>query len=142
VIRKEASEFDEAIAHFTRAESLRPGDFGVRYQIASLMVARGDTEAALPKLEALVKEAPTFVEAHVSLATVYYRLKRKADGDREKAMVAELQAQGAGVQGAGVQGAGCRVPWGRASALQDAGCRVQSACSAGLEACFLDFSRA
>ncbi len=104
VIRKEASEFDEAIAHFTRAETLRPGDFGVRYQIASLMVARGDTEAALPKLEALVKEAPTFVEAHVSLATVYYRLKRKADGDREKAMVAELQAQGARGQGAGVQG--------------------------------------
>ena len=64
----------------------------MRYQIASLMVARGDTEAALPKLEALVKEAPTFVEAHVSLATVYYRLKRKADGDREKAIVAKLQA--------------------------------------------------
>jgi len=105
VIRKEASEFDEAIAHFTRAESLRPGDFGVRYQIASLMVARGDTEAALPKLEALVKEAPTFVEAHVSLATVYYRLKRKAEGDREKAIVAKLQ-ESAGVPGAAVQGAG------------------------------------
>lgn len=109
VIQKEASEFDAAFAHFTRAEALRPGDFGVRYQIASLLVMRGDTDAALPKLEALVKEAPTFVEAHVSLATVYYRLKRKAEGDREKATVARLQAtQGAGVQGAGagVQGAG------------------------------------
>jgi hypothetical protein len=26
------------------------------------------------------------VEAHISLATVYYRLQRKADGDREKAL--------------------------------------------------------
>jgi hypothetical protein len=44
----------------------------------------------------------------VSLATVYYRLKRKADGDREKAIVAKLQTgvQGAAVQGAAVQGAG------------------------------------
>lgn len=92
VIQKEASDFEAALAYFTRAEALRPGDFGVRYQIASLLVARGDTDAALPKLEALVKEAPTFVEAHVSLATVYYRLKRKADGDREKAIVAQLQA--------------------------------------------------
>jgi hypothetical protein len=33
------------------------------------------------------EEAPTFVEAHVSLATVYYRLKRKEDGDREQAIV-------------------------------------------------------
>jgi tetratricopeptide (TPR) repeat protein len=92
VILKEASDYEPAMAHFTRAEVLRPGDFGVRYQIASLLVARGDSAEALPKLEALVKEAPTFVEAHVSLATVYYRLKRKDDGDREKAIVARLQS--------------------------------------------------
>jgi tetratricopeptide (TPR) repeat protein len=105
VIQKEASEFDAALAHFTRAETLRPGDFGVRYQIASLLVARGDTDAALPKLEALVKEAPTFVEAHVSLATVYYRLKRREDGDREKAIVAKLQSGADGAKGAGAKGA-------------------------------------
>ena len=33
------------------------------------------------------------MEAHVSLATVYYRLKRKADGDRERATVLKLNAE-------------------------------------------------
>ena len=33
---------------------------------------------------------PQFTEAHVSLATVYYRLKRKEDGDRERALVRKL----------------------------------------------------
>jgi hypothetical protein len=32
------------------------------------------------------------VEAHVTLATVYYRLKRKADGDRERAIIQKLNA--------------------------------------------------
>jgi len=43
-------------------------------------------------LESIVKESPQFVEAHVSLATVYYRLKRKADGDREREIVKTLNA--------------------------------------------------
>ena len=37
-------------------------------------------QAALPLLEGIVKDAPQFLEAHVSLATVYYRLQRREDG--------------------------------------------------------------
>jgi hypothetical protein len=33
------------------------------------------------------------LEAHVSLAQVYYRLKRKADGDRERTLVQKLKAE-------------------------------------------------
>jgi hypothetical protein len=44
-------------------------------------------------LEAIVKDSPQFTEAHVSLATVYYRLKRKEDGDRERAIVQKLNAE-------------------------------------------------
>ena len=44
-------------------------------------------------LEQAVKAAPDFTEAHVSLATVYYRLKRKEDGDRERAIIQKLNAQ-------------------------------------------------
>jgi hypothetical protein len=40
-----------------------------------------------------VAEEPKFVEAHVSLATVYYRLKRKEDGDRERAIVKDLSLE-------------------------------------------------
>jgi hypothetical protein len=44
-------------------------------------------------LESVTKQAPQFVEAHVTLATVYYRLKRKADGDRERAVVEKLNQE-------------------------------------------------
>jgi hypothetical protein len=40
-----------------------------------------------------VKDAPDFAEAHVSLATAYYRLKRKEDGDRHRALYQELNAK-------------------------------------------------
>jgi tetratricopeptide (TPR) repeat protein len=109
VIMKEDSDFTGARPYFDRAQTLRPDDVGVKYQIASLLLASGDTAAALPRLEALVKESPTFVEAHVSLATAYYRLKRKADGDLERAVVEKLNAGAQGATGAtgatGAQGA-------------------------------------
>jgi len=40
-----------------------------------------------------VKDFPNFTEAHVSLATVYYREKRKEDGDRERAIVDRLTTE-------------------------------------------------
>jgi len=46
--------------------------------------------AATRLLEAIVAEAPAFLEAHVALATAYYRQQRKADGDRERAVVERL----------------------------------------------------
>ena len=81
------------MAHFERALGVRPGDPGVRYQMVTIYVSRGETERALPLLEAIVKEAPAFLEAHVTLATVYYRLKRREDGDRERAIVDALNKE-------------------------------------------------
>jgi tetratricopeptide (TPR) repeat protein len=93
VLLKEEQAFDDAMAHFERAIGVRPGDPGVRYQIATIHVSRGETEKALPVLEGIVKEAPAFLEAHVTLATVYYRLKRREDGDRERAIVDRLNKE-------------------------------------------------
>ena len=57
---------------------------------------------ALPLLEGVLKEHGDFVEARVLLASVYYRLNRKQDGDREKALIqksnAEQQAKQPGAQ--------------------------------------------
>ena len=61
--------------------------------MATLDLQDGQTEQARVELEKLTKEIPQFVEAHVSLATVYYRLKRKEDGDRERAIVLQLNAE-------------------------------------------------
>jgi tetratricopeptide (TPR) repeat protein len=90
VILKEDSRLDAAEPYFARALQLRPGDPGVRYQLATVHVGRLENDKALAILEPLVKESPDFIEARVSLATVYYRLKRREDGDRERAAVAEL----------------------------------------------------
>lgn len=93
VLLKEDAKYDEAMGHFERALGVRPGDPGVRYQITTIYVSRGENDRALPLLESIVKDAPSFLEAHVTLATVYYRLKRREDGDRERAIVDRLNKE-------------------------------------------------
>jgi tetratricopeptide (TPR) repeat protein len=93
VIFKEERQHDEAASYFERAATVRPGDPGARYQQATLYLATGDNTRAQQMLERLVAENAGFTEAHVSLATVYYRLKRKADGDRHKAIAEKLTAE-------------------------------------------------
>jgi hypothetical protein len=67
-------------------------------------------------LEAVAKEFPDFTEARVLLASVYYRLNRKADGDRERAIVqklnAEQQAKEPGAQDGPAQPKGAKPPAG------------------------------
>jgi Tfp pilus assembly protein PilF len=98
VIFKQDQRYDEARSSFDRALRARPGDPGVRYQLATLDLANGNIEQACSRLEQLIAETPQFVEAHVSLATIYYRLKRKADGDRERAIVLKLNAESQATQ--------------------------------------------
>jgi tetratricopeptide (TPR) repeat protein len=93
VILKQDQNPDEAMKYFQRALLVRPGEPNARFYIESVRVGQGKVQEALPELEQLVKDAPDFVEAHVMLATVYYRLKRKADGDREQAIVNKLNAE-------------------------------------------------
>jgi tetratricopeptide (TPR) repeat protein len=103
IILKQDQNPDEAMKYFQRALLVRPAEPNARFYIASIRVGQGKVDEALPELEQLVKDAPDFVEAHVMLATVYYRLKRKVDGDREQAIVnklnAERQAKQPGVEG-------------------------------------------
>jgi tetratricopeptide (TPR) repeat protein len=84
-------DYSAAMPYLTRALEVRPGDFGVRFQIASIEMALGQNEKAEKDLAALLKQAPNFTEAHVTLATLYYREKRKADGDRERAIAERLR---------------------------------------------------
>jgi tetratricopeptide (TPR) repeat protein len=90
---KDDEKFEEAIACLRRALQVRPNDVGVRYQLATIALHDGKLDAARRDLEAIVKEAPAYREAHVTLATVYYRLNRKPEGDRERAIVQRLNAE-------------------------------------------------
>jgi tetratricopeptide (TPR) repeat protein len=91
VLRKQDNALEEAMARFEKALSLRPGEPAAAYQVGALRLQLGHTEGAREMLEQVVAAAPDFLEAHVSLALVYYRLKRKSDGDREQDIVRELE---------------------------------------------------
>lgn len=93
LLLKSEQDYEAALRHLTRALGVRPGDLRTRNQIASVALARRDTATATDMLEAIVKEAPSFLEAHVALATAYYRLQRKADADRERAIVERLNQE-------------------------------------------------
>ena len=72
---------------------VRPGEPNARYFIETIRIGQGKINEAVVELEKLINDAPDFLEAHVMLATVYYRLKRKADGDREQAIVNKLNLE-------------------------------------------------
>jgi tetratricopeptide (TPR) repeat protein len=90
---KQAQNYELARKYFERAAETRPGDPGVRYQLALLSVDEGALDKAREILEGLVKESPQFLEAHVTLALVYYRLKRPEDSKREREIVQKLTAE-------------------------------------------------
>lgn len=93
LLLRQDTRYDEARAHVEKALLLRARDPGARYQLALLEIATGELEKARGVLEALVKEEPSFTEAHVSLAMAYYRLGRRADGDRQQAVVQRLKQE-------------------------------------------------
>lgn len=92
ILRQEQKD-EAAMPYFKRALAAHPGDVAIRYQIALVKMSEGKDDAARGELEQIVAEAPKFLEAHVSLSTVYYREKRKEDGNRERAVVQKLNEE-------------------------------------------------
>jgi tetratricopeptide (TPR) repeat protein len=93
MLRVDNQKYADALQYLSRALAARPGDLAVRYQIALVKMAQGKPEAAQQELEDIVRLAPNFTEAHVSLATVYFRENRREDGNRERAVVQKLNEE-------------------------------------------------
>jgi tetratricopeptide (TPR) repeat protein len=93
VLLRQDKQYDEAMQYLNRSVHLRPRDQYARYHLAAVYVALGKPTDALPLLEGVAKEFPSFSEGRVLLASVYYRLNRKQDGDREKEAVQKLTAE-------------------------------------------------
>jgi tetratricopeptide (TPR) repeat protein len=93
-------ELDEAKGYLDRALRLKPADSMARYEAAMFKSMSGDYETAAKELETVVKDDPDWLEPHVELATLYYRLHRPEDGAKERQIVdsltAKQQAQGPG----------------------------------------------
>jgi tetratricopeptide (TPR) repeat protein len=93
VLLKEDQDYPGARKLLDRALRVRPGEPAALYQVASIDLSTGKLNEARMELEHIVRGSPQFLEAHISLATVYYRLKRREDGDREKVLVQKLTAE-------------------------------------------------
>ncbi|HET7288730.1 MAG TPA: tetratricopeptide repeat protein [Pyrinomonadaceae bacterium] len=93
VLLRQDKQLDEALTHLQRAIQLRPREQYARYHLAAVYATAGKPKDALPLLEGVLKEHGDFVEARVLLASVYYRLNRKQDGDREKALIQKSNAE-------------------------------------------------
>ena len=90
ILLRQGKSYTEAFDYLSHAVRLRPRDQYARYHLSAVYAALGKPNEARPLLEGVVKEYPDFIEAHALLASVYYRLNRKQDGDREKAIVQKL----------------------------------------------------
>ncbi len=102
LILKDDGRLDEAYEHLKRAARLRPQDTRVLYGLGSLHLAAGRLDEAREALEAVTREVPDYRQAHVLLATVYYRLKKTDLAEHERAIIEQLkekeQAQEPGAQ--------------------------------------------
>lgn len=91
---------EEAKTYLEHAVKLKPNDTMARYESAMLKSTSGEYEAAAKELEDVVKDNPEWLEPHVELASLYYKLHRPSDGAKERAIVdkltAEQQAKGPG----------------------------------------------
>jgi tetratricopeptide (TPR) repeat protein len=93
VLLNQAEEYKEAAPYLARALQVRPGDPAVRFQLALVQIGAGNLEKARKMLEGILKDSPDFLDAHVSLAQVYYRLRMKKEGDHERMIIAKLNAE-------------------------------------------------
>ena len=89
---------EAAKPYLDHALDLKPKDSMARYEHAMLQSAFANYEGAAKELESLTRDDPDWLEPHVELAVLYYRIHRPEDGARERHIVdlitAKQQAQG------------------------------------------------
>jgi tetratricopeptide (TPR) repeat protein len=86
-------DLDEAKPYLDRALRLDPKSSMARYEVAMFESTSGQYQAAAEELERLVKDDPTWLEPHIELASLYYRLHRPEDGRKERETVDRLTAE-------------------------------------------------
>ncbi len=84
---------DEAKPYLDRALALNPSSSMARYEVAIWNSKSGHYDEAAKDLEQVTRTDPNWLEPHVELANVYYRLHRPQDGAKERETVARLTAQ-------------------------------------------------
>jgi len=86
-------ELGEAKTYLDKAVRLQPSSAMARYEMAMLKSASQNYDGAALDLEGVIKDHPRWLEPHVELASLYYRLHRPADGAKERQIVEQLTAE-------------------------------------------------
>jgi len=85
-------DLEEARPYLERAVRLNPTSSMAGYEMGMLQSTSGQYQAAADQLEKVVKSDPDWLEPHIELASLYYRLKRPDDGRKERQIVDRLTA--------------------------------------------------
>jgi tetratricopeptide (TPR) repeat protein len=84
-------DLEEAKPYLEKAFELNPSSPLALYAIALVRAATNEIDRAIKDLETLVNTSPDWVEPHVKLASLYFRLNRNEDGRREREIVDKLK---------------------------------------------------
>ena len=64
--------------------STAPTSTMARFELARVERTQGQLDDALKNMEQVVKEEPNWLQPHIELAALYYKMKRPEDGQRER----------------------------------------------------------
>jgi len=83
-----------ALPFLEKALQLRPASLSARFQMGAAQFSLGNLDDARRLLEGVERDSPEFQQAHVLLASIYFKLNRKEDGERERQIVLKLSRTG------------------------------------------------
>jgi tetratricopeptide (TPR) repeat protein len=88
-----ARDLDNARPMLELALQLQPKSPMARLEMAKLNGMTGKFAEAAATLEELEKADPNWIDPHIELAPIYYKLHRPADGQRERDLVQQIEAR-------------------------------------------------
>ena len=92
-MRLKQRDLDAARPMLALALQLQPNSPNARLQMAKLDGMTGKYAEAAATLEQLEKADPNWIDPHIELAAIYYKLHRPDDGQRERTIVQQLEAK-------------------------------------------------
>ncbi len=84
-------KYDDALAHLQRALKARPGDADARFQMGLVYNSANRIEESVQTIKSVVDENPNFLEGHVTLAGLYFRLGREEEAERHRVAAERLR---------------------------------------------------
>jgi len=91
-MRLKQRDLDSARPMLELAIQLQPANRMARLQMAKLDAMTGKYTEAAATLEELEKAEPNWLDPHIELAPIYYKLHRPEDGQRERDIVQQIEA--------------------------------------------------